>query len=304
MTIHKVFPYLVMFVVVTLWSSAGVVGSQLGSHMNAIDISVWRTILGMLTLGLFIRPYTGQEAGTKKQALKLQNYAPLWIVGVVGYGAMQVFFFLSAQHTQASHLILIMALTPLTLKLARFMLRKEALEKMDIMGSLLAVAGAMIILSPKAGEADMLYGDLLAFCAMISFSIYSEGVNVYGSKMSPSVANFHVFGAALVILLLGMIVLYLQGGIKYSFHHIVQHEALWSLLYLGICTTGLAYMGYSWAIRRLSVTTAASFLYLQPILGMLLSWLLLDESLTLRFLSGTILILVGLMLLQRSEDMN
>lgn len=92
MTIHKVFPYLVMFVVVTLWSSAGVVGTQLGSHMNAIDISVWRTILGMLTLGLFIRPYTRQGTGTKKQALKLQNYAPLWIVGVVGYGAMQVFF--------------------------------------------------------------------------------------------------------------------------------------------------------------------------------------------------------------------
>lgn len=75
---------------------------------------------------------------------------PLWLIGVLGCGAMQWLFFLSAQRTYASHLTLIMALVPLTSRLYGVWFRRERLSARASVGLALGLAGSILILWPSA----------------------------------------------------------------------------------------------------------------------------------------------------------
>jgi drug/metabolite transporter (DMT)-like permease len=212
---------------------------------------------------------------------------------------MQWLFFLSAQRTYASHLVLIMSLTPLFVKFLRFALYREAVTMRVWAGSALAIGGAAVVLMPGKLSGDIILGDMLAAGAMVAFAIYTEGVNAYGRKQSSAAANLHVMGAGLLFLLI------VAGWPQhqeesFSFRLDLPNVGeLGGLLYLGICTTGIAYWGYTWSIRKLSAAVVTPFLYLQPAFGVLLAWIILEEHVKGWFLLGVFFILAGLHVVQR-----
>jgi drug/metabolite transporter (DMT)-like permease len=67
-----------------------------------------------------------------------------------------------------------------------------------------------------------------------------------------------------------------------------------SVLALGLLPSGVAYILYYRLIRDVGATLASYATYLIPIVGLLLGWLVLGESITLQGLAGVALILSGL----------
>lgn len=288
-----------MILVVLLWSSAGVVGKHIGTSLPALQVAEWRTIFGIQSLLPFLW-LEKRHASSSPAGWELRRLLPLWMVGLAGYGLMQWLFFLSAQRTYASHLILIMALTPICTKLLRRLLFREDISGMFWSGAAVALAGSALILWPSSsGDASIWVGDLLALGAMISFSLYTEGMAHYARGYSLTAANVHVLTA-------GLLFLYVAGGVSggSASASLFSLEA-WTIMlpsthiigwlaFLGIGCTAFAYWGYGWAIRRLSASVALPFLYLQPLFGVALSAVWLGEALTLRFAMGSVLILLGL----------
>lgn len=299
---NAMFPYFVILSVVFLWSSASIAGKLLGSDMHAGDISVWRTLFGMLAVLFFIKRASRETRGDGEiRAIRFIDYFPLWMIGIVGFGLMQWLFFLSAQHTYASHLVLIMSLTPLFVKFLRYVVYRESVTVRVWAGSALAMAGSAVILKPEESSGSLLTsGDWLAVGAMIAFAIYTEGMNTYGTRLLPAAANLHVMGAGLFFLILVAAWSHFnQIGMTFRMD-LPDSGELAVLLYLGIVTTGIAYLGYSWVIRKMSAAVVTPYLYLQPVFGVLLSWIILKEHVTWRLLGGILLILMGLYVVQRS----
>jgi drug/metabolite transporter (DMT)-like permease len=70
-------------------------------------------------------------------------------------------------------------------------------------------------------------------------------------------------------------------------------EAWLSLLALGIGGTGVGYVAYLWLIDAMGSVRASLVTYVIPIVGLFLGWLVLDESIGVHTVLGSLLIIAG-----------
>ena len=76
----------------------------------------------------------------------------------------------------------------------------------------------------------------------------------------------------------------------------------WSgLLYQAIGVTIVAYILWYWALGTGGIARIGLFQFLQPISGVILAWLILDETLSLIFLLASSIIMVGVILAFRAK---
>ncbi|MEK7220936.1 MAG: DMT family transporter, partial [candidate division NC10 bacterium] len=67
----------------------------------------------------------------------------------------------------------------------------------------------------------------------------------------------------------------------------------WGTLYLGVVSTALAFYLWNKGFTLMDASTGSLFFFAQPVVGAVLGWLLLGESLTGRFLLGTAVVIAG-----------
>ncbi|MCK5054195.1 MAG: EamA family transporter [Anaerolineales bacterium] len=79
-----------------------------------------------------------------------------------------------------------------------------------------------------------------------------------------------------------------------------QPETWWSLIFLGVASTGLAYALYFFALSGNQVMTVAALQYLEPLITLILAIILLDEVVTTISLFGGGLILFGVAWVERA----
>jgi len=75
----------------------------------------------------------------------------------------------------------------------------------------------------------------------------------------------------------------------------------WGTLYLGVVSTALAFYLWNKGFTLMDAATGSLFFFAQPVVGAVLGWLLLGESLTARFLLGTGVIIAGGVLATRQS---
>lgn len=291
-------PYAAMMFVVLFWGSAAAVGRLMGTDESALTLSIWRVQLGfalLLAIQLLVmaRHRTGgSPALSGKPAFR--SYIPIWISGIFGYGIMIWLFFFAARTTLASHLVLILSAAPIgTLLLNRVLDRSGRLSGRSLVATTVSLLGIVIMVPlDLTNEGASLKGDLLGVAAMLAFSLYTIGIKRYGKGFTSMQINLNGMLAGLVFL---WVVSAAVGNpfLPASFNGIGR----WSgILYLGLFSTGLAYFLYSWAISKLPMARVLSFIYLQPVVGVSISLIGLDEPLTLRLVLGMGFIMAGLLL--------
>jgi len=74
----------------------------------------------------------------------------------------------------------------------------------------------------------------------------------------------------------------------------------WSgILFLGIMGTVVAFIWYYEGIKALGPTRAAVFINFVPVSGVILGWLILDETINLSLVLGALLVISGAWLTNR-----
>jgi drug/metabolite transporter (DMT)-like permease len=79
----------------------------------------------------------------------------------------------------------------------------------------------------------------------------------------------------------------------------VDSNSLWALAYLSTFGSLLAYPAYVFAITNLPPTQVSVYAYINPIVAVVLGWLLLHEHFTFHVVTGTLIILSGVYLVNR-----
>jgi drug/metabolite transporter (DMT)-like permease len=75
------------------------------------------------------------------------------------------------------------------------------------------------------------------------------------------------------------------------------------ILYIAIAATAAPYILNAWALARVSPSTVAIFVYLQPVIGFILAVIFLGERVGINFLFAGLLIFAGLYLaMKRNAD--
>ena len=197
-------------------------------------------------------------------------------------------------YTTTTNTSLIVCLCPLFASaLIGLFYKSQRLNRTQIIGTLMAAAGVIVVvmnghfvlhLSP--------IGDTLAFVACLCWAVYSL-------LMIPANARYDTIFVTRKVFFYGLL-----SMIPYFFVYpglntqllIGQPAMLWNLLFLGCVASTLCFLAWNWTMKKLGAVIVTNYVYFNPVTTILFAWLILSEPITIYFLLGTMLILIGMYL--------
>jgi drug/metabolite transporter (DMT)-like permease len=175
--------------------------------------------------------------------------------------------------------------------LSSLFLPDEPIRVNGLVGLLVGFVGVLIVTSPGlTDEKSSLTGELALLGASFSYAagaVYSRR-NVRGlPPMIPAV--FQVTFAAIIVGVLALVV-------EHPWTVTPDAEAVFSILWLGILGSGVAYLLVFRLFARWGATRTTLVAYLLPVVGIVLGYLVLAEPIDGRLILGTALIIAGVFL--------
>ena len=283
---NGLFYHFIAFVVVAIWGSTFVFTKMLLLNgLSPVQIFTLRFIIAYLLLFGYslMRPFRLFSDSFRDELL-------MAALGMTG-GSM---YFLAENaamlYTTATNTSLIVCSCPLFAIVYR---HSERISKLQAIGSILACIGMAVVvlnghfvlhLSPK--------GDLLAFAACLCWAVYSLLMRPTSERYSTLFITRKVFFYGL----LTIIPCYFFVPEFPSIDVLLRPEVFWNLLFLSVVASTICYLLWNWVISKLGAVIATNWVYFNPITTILFAWWLLQEQITVYFLIGTVLILVGMYL--------
>ena len=203
-------------------------------------------------------------------------------------------------YTTATNTSLIVCSCPLfTMFLfALFYRHSEHITRFQAFGSLIACLGmAVVVLNGHFVLHLSPLGDMLAFAACLCWAVYSLLMRPALEHYSSLFITRKVFFYGLVTIIPYYI---LVPGFP-TLTILLRPDVLWNLLFLSVVASLLCYLAWTWVISRLGAVVATNWVYFNPITTILFAWWLLNEQITVWFLLGSVLILLGMFMADRKK---
>lgn len=230
-------------------------------------------------------------------AKSLKDELQMVVLGITG-GSM--YFLLentALLYTQASNVAIIIASTPLLTTLAvHFISRQEQADKRLYACSLLSLVGvALVVLNGEFILKLNPMGDVLTLGAAIMWVIYSIVIVKLEGKYHPLMITRKIF----IYGVLTLAPYLLAEGWDITWEAFRSPVVVGNLLFLGVMASLICYWAWNMVLEKLGAIKATNYLYLNPIVALITSWLVLNERITALALAGTALILFGMYMAQK-----
>jgi drug/metabolite transporter (DMT)-like permease len=220
------------------------------------------------------------------------NIWPILAAGFLGMFLAGGPVYIAGGSTTAIHIALIFALSPITVLLISAALGIERIARRQWLGTGLALAGALLIISGGHWQAltELVghSGDLLAALAMLGWS----GYTLVQSRVAPAaslLARISLFAAAGAFCSLPLAIREMWTTPAQVFNTKVLAASLFAGLVPGL----IAYAGFAWLGGKFGSVRTSLVLYVGPVASALLSWAILGEPPTAILFLGGLLILGG-----------
>ncbi len=201
------------------------------------------------------------------------------------------------QYTSASNTGWIIGITPVFMTIAGFLFFKEKAGLSQIAGIALSFFGLLLLVGKgDFSTIDIIKnkGDLLIITSSLTWAIYSIAAKKAAMSFSPLMATFYLF----VVMAL-VTAPFTINGEDISRVINLSSKAWLAILFLGIFCSGVGYYIWAQTLKEMSASQAGAFLYLEPFVTFFSAALLLNEHLSLiTFISG-IIIITGVILVNR-----
>ena len=211
-------------------------------------------------------------------------------MGAVGYVGQAFSYLTALKYASPGLVALLLYLYPIIVMLLSALFLSERITRPKIAAVVLALIGLALTVGPEGGQ---VIGIVLAIAAAVIYSVYiivGTGVMKEVSAIQSSTVIFASAGAASGALML------IDGP------HLPATPAGWAVIGgIVLIATILAVVTFMAGLERIGPTNAAMLSTLEPVVSVLLSVLLLGESLHPITLVGGALILIAVIVLTRSE---
>lgn len=260
--------------------------------MAAVDISPMMQIaLRSGVAALLVYPLIRFQAGTH---ILSQHYLLPGIWLAVLFSAEFVLLSEALRFTTASHSVVLMYTAPIFVALGlHWKLASEKLAPLQWMGIGLAFMGIVVSFLGREPHADlphMLWGDLLSLGAGILWAATTISLRLSQLAEAPATQTlFYQLVGAFTFL---TPIAYLLG----------QHQIHWStfaIASMGFHIFIMAFfslMMWFWLLRHYLANGLGVFTFLTPIFGMVFGIIFLNEQIETNFIWGTILVLLGVLI--------
>ena len=271
-------PRLMLIASMTIFGTIGVFVRNI--PVSSGELALYRAVLAAILIGAFLL-VTGQKIPFGK----IKKELPLLLASGVAMGINWILLFEAYKYTSVSVATLSYYFAPVIVMLVCPLLFKERLTGKGILCFVMSTVGLVLItglgdLSGDKNIVGILFG-LGAACFYATVILLNKFIkNVEGIHRT-----FLQFIAAIIVLLPYVL---LTGGITLA---TLDGKGWINLLIIGLIHTGVTYCMYFSSLKELPGQKAAILSYIDPLVAVLISVTVLNETMTASQVIGGVLIL-------------
>ncbi|MGZ9163554.1 MAG: DMT family transporter [Anaerolineales bacterium] len=291
----KLIPYIEVFFAVVVWGASFIATKVALGDISPITIVWLRFTMGVVILGFAV---------AIRRQFALPNKTEWGYFALLGFLGITLHQWLQSNGlitSEASTTAWIVATTPVFMALLGWLVLKEGLGWVKVFGILLAFMGVLIVVSD--GDITSISigkfgapGDVLILVSALNWAVFST-LSRRGLKSYPaSLMMFYVMSLGWIFTSL----LFIPSEGLSEIPRLTLNGWI-GILFLGIFCSGLAYIAWYDALQALSAAQTGVFLYIEPLVAVVVAALVLAEPVTWASLLGGAVILMGVWLVNREQ---
>jgi drug/metabolite transporter (DMT)-like permease len=204
-------------------------------------------------------------------------------------------------HIPSGIAAIICSLMPVLVIVINVMINKDERPNVPIlMGVAIGLIGIVLIFSEHLGEfskTQYILGIIMTFTACLAWAGGSIWIKKKNVESNPFVnAGLQMFFGGIWLIPFSLAFDDLTA-VTWS------PEAAWAMVYLIVFGSLIAYASYSYALRKLPMTIVSMYAYVNPLVAVVLGWLVLDEKLNLKILAAFILTVAGIYIVNKGYQL-
>lgn len=201
------------------------------------------------------------------------------------------------KHTSASNTGWIIGFSPIFMAIIAFTFFKEKITLIQASGIVMAFIGLILLVSKGSLSSISLisnWGDLLVLGSTLTWAVYS----LVGKKITLHYPPIMTILYTFIMMAIFISPFVLNGPTINAVLHLSFVSTI-SILFLGIFCSGVAYVLWAQAMSEMPAHKVGAFLYIQPFITFFSAWLLLGEKFTLITLVSGLIIIGGVIIVNR-----
>ena len=288
--------HLAAFFSIFVWGITFIFTKLLLVPFTPVEIMFYRLVLAVLALFVISPPHL---AGGKLDRHALRDEWKIMVAGLCGVTLFILFQNIALSYTLAANVSVLISTAPLFTALVSRTVLNEKLKTNFFLGFTAAMVG--IILIAFNGSLVLKLnplGDLLSILAALVWAFYSvliRKISAGGSAMFTVTRKVFFYGLLFTLPVLPLF------EFRLELERLTVLPNLLSLLFLGVVALALCYVTWSYAVSLLGPVKTSSYIYMVPLVTIVVSALVLHETITLVAGIGMALILIGMALSEREK---
>jgi putative membrane protein PagO len=196
------------------------------------------------------------------------------------------------QHISSGLTAVLYSTMPISVAMLARLLMGDPLTPRKIAGTFVGFAGVWVIFSDSMtlGGEKAVQGMIACLVSAFFASLSTVIVKKYASRYDPFVTLAIPFAGA------GLLLTALAISVERSNPFTYNALTWFTIIYLAALGSLSAFALYFWIIKRIDVTVLSYQTFIIPVLAVLIGWIFLKETVTIRLAAGASLIVVGIVL--------
>lgn len=289
--------YLALTLVVALWGSYPAFAKLALAHFPPFVLVTLRTILasGFLAVLLFRREWD------HFRELGWSDVGQFAFLGFSGLFVSTGGTYLGIAFTTASSAVILQTATPVMVVLGARVYLKERLRPVQWLGVYCSMLGVLLVITKGSWRAiahlELLPGDFIILISQLGWTAYT----VYGKRVlavhsaALTTTAAYVLGS-LMLLPLPFLLASLFPAPDFG------SPVAWMVVGYQALLGAIAHVWWYEGVKEVGASRAAVFMNLQPVVGVLLAWIMLGETVRVAEVLGGAAVLAGVALTTRPSD--
>ncbi|PEY39510.1 EamA family transporter [Bacillus cereus] len=273
----------------SIWGGMYVVSKYVLDFIPPLTLVWLRFIIAFVVLYIILK-ITQRKQKTTIQMNKKDWLLFAWI-GFIGYFVSITCQFVGTKLSDAHTGSLVTSATPAFMVVFATLILKEKLTTRRILSTVLATIGVTIVIGWDIEVGSYFIGTIILVGAAITWALLSIYVKIASQQFSSLVITTYAIFFSLFFITPCMIWELQSNPIGD-----LNTTIILGILYLGIISTAGAFFLWNKGLELMDASIGSLFFFFQPIVGSLLGWLLLNETLNRNFFIGGALIIFSVVI--------
>ncbi|AHX19406.1 MULTISPECIES: DMT family transporter [Bacillus cereus group] len=268
----------------SIWGGMYVVSKYVLDFIPPLTLVWLRFIIAFVVLYGILK--LAEKKQKKKVTIRKKDWLLFAWIGFIGYFISITCQFIGTKLSDAHTGSLVTSATPAFMVIFAALILKEKLTAHRLLSTIIATIGVIIVIGWDIEIGSYFIGTIILVGAAITWALLSIYVKIASIQFSSLVITTYAIFFSLFFITPFMI-----GELQTSSIGTVNTYVILGVLYLGIVSTAGAFFLWNKGLELIDASIGSLFFFFQPIVGSLLGWLLLNETLNSNFFIGGILII-------------